>query len=92
MVALADVRVHDDCIGSVVLEFYLGLGFSKKDAPVKFKLISLLSNSDWSEIQLNVLGPENLIDKKGAPGNSNLDTPEAGQSPEYSKLESGGRL
>ena len=28
------------------------------------------------------------IDRKGAPGNSKLDTPETGQSPEYSKLES----
>ena len=28
------------------------------------------------------------IDRKGAPGNSKLDTPETGQSPEYSNLES----
>ena len=49
MLALAHVRVHVECIGNAVLEFYLGLGFGKKDAPVKFKLISLLSNSDWDE-------------------------------------------
>ena len=28
--ALADVRVHVECIGSAVLEFYLGRGFVKK--------------------------------------------------------------
>ena len=29
-----------------------------------------------------------ILERKDAPGNSNLDTPETGQSPEYSKLES----
>ena len=29
-----------------------------------------------------------MLERKDAPGNSNLDTPETGQSPEYSKLES----